>query len=79
MREPEPLPGHGGSVGSRAVDGGRNFFNVITAHPGNLRLELYSSANTRPFERVQSWRAAINLVNGSLTLDDWEIDNQRDQ
>jgi hypothetical protein len=63
----------GGSVGSTAVDGGRNFFNLFQLKPEEIRLTMFRSTNAAQFEIMTTWSGALGHANGRLALSDWTV------
>jgi Calcineurin-like phosphoesterase len=64
----------GGSCGSTATDGQRNFFNLIRVTGSKVDLEMYSCQHVGSFERFMTWRADLNTMpsDGRLGIGPWQ-------
>lgn len=62
----------GGSSGSSATEGHRNYFNTITLSPSGIDLNLYRSRETGLFENFQGWKAKFSISDDRLAMSDWE-------
>jgi 3',5'-cyclic AMP phosphodiesterase CpdA len=62
----------GGSCGSKETDASSNYFNVISAQPGKLALDIYRSTHRGAFSIISQWSAQLSLENQrGLKLSDW--------
>lgn len=67
----------GGSAGSRDVESGRHFVNLLTVGSEALTLKMLRSTNLGDFAVMQTWRSALAFDDGRLHLGDWSQDQQR--
>jgi hypothetical protein len=63
----------GGSSGSTATDGPRNYFNLIRMKDSTVELEMWRSENSGSFERFMTWRAVLapSYNGGPLEIQPW--------
>lgn len=60
-----------GSAGSSDAPAGNNYFNVLTASAGALKLEIFRSERGRQFDQVTTWDAAFSIDRNALMLGRW--------
>src|SRR5262249_7065842 len=60
----------GGSVGSSEVEADQNYFNLVTIDSRELQAKIFRSDKQRAFQPMRSWRAALYLEDGRLSLGD---------
>jgi len=61
----------GGSAGSSEVESNKNYFNLIEIDNGGVKLEMYQATHTGSFSVFCTWKAALEMSEGKLTLGDW--------
>jgi hypothetical protein len=62
----------GGSVGSTEAFGNRNYFNLMDVTGEGIRVRMFRSENQGSFQPMNTWEGKFGLVDGKLTLSEWQ-------
>jgi hypothetical protein len=61
----------GGSAGSTAVEGGRNYFNLITVSGNGLDVDFFGALKADSFKVDKTIHGDFKLQDGQLLLEEW--------
>ena len=61
----------GGNAGSTAVEGGRNYFNLITVSGKGLSVNVFGALELDSFKSDKTIYGDFKLQDGQLLLEDW--------
>lgn len=64
----------GGSAGSKATEGNKNYFNLLNIKANGVEVEMYRSENTGAFTSMAHWHSSFSLgaPPAVLRMSDWK-------